>query len=257
MRPFRRLTSQHCRQVLLPATVGALIEIIRPLMGIRDMSIFPTEFIATKLIPGLFLIYEMKTILIVMLGITTALVIVLLFRNYFVNRELRKFLARKYSILQSLVGKLEKQEHLNDAEILALAQDPSTRHVLFHILVAHKKRHLFPAQFYSFEKAAESYLVNWLEYPTELNAAPDEIELLKKITLVEDGKDHDYYVFKFRVYKHWAAASGWMTGTAGPYYENSLPFDLPRGTYSNFNKLGNLTPDEEADWVHYNITLKK
>jgi hypothetical protein len=69
------------------------------------------------------------------------------------------------------------------------------------------------------EAFAESDMVCWLTYPTELGSVPDQIELLGKlpILMTEDGECL-LYVYRFRVDEpHWAAEDGWMVGWAGPY----------------------------------------
>ena len=97
----------------------------------------------------------------------------------------------------------------------------------FQLLKEHGKTALFPNEYLSIERSAESNLANWLEFPTELNSCPDEIEHLVKVTIGKDSKECHYHVFKFRVYEpHWAASKGWMLGVTGPYYSNSLHYLL-------------------------------
>ena len=162
----------------------------------------------------------------------------------------------KISFFESLINKLEKNEDVTSREVLTLAEDSSTRQFLFCILTEDKKIQLFPAEYYTIEKAAESNLINWLEFPTEISAVPDEIALLQKVTLHEEDKPLDYYVFKFRMYKpHWAEKDGWMMGVVGPYSNHSKPYDLMSGTFSRFTLLNDCTPEKEVEWVHNNISI--
>jgi hypothetical protein len=118
---------------------------------------------------------------------------------------------------------------------------------------------LFPPEFYTIEKAAESNLANWLEFPTELGACPDEIQHLEKVSIQIEGQNNfaHYHVYKFKMNPpHWAAGHGWMLGVIGPYFDNSKPYDHPNSTFSRLNnKVDTSLPDEEAKWVHENISL--
>jgi hypothetical protein len=115
---------------------------------------------------------------------------------------------------------------------------------------------LFPDIFNTIEKGAETDLANWLEFPTELDACPDEIELEEKVIIDFDGDNLCYYVFKFRTYEpHWAAKDGWILGVAGPYFDYSKPYDFV-SVFSRFtSKQGEISPKEEAKWVHDNIAM--
>jgi hypothetical protein len=114
---------------------------------------------------------------------------------------------------------------------------------------------MFPSEYFTHEKGAESFLVTWLEYPTELGRAPDEIEVLTKVML--DEGDLQYYVFKFRTREpRWAAALDWMMGVVGPYTERSMPYEVPKRVFSRFNKVGSVSPELEVRWVHDNINQR-
>lgn len=109
-----------------------------------------------------------------------------------------------------------------------------------------------PGFFYTEEKGAESYLVNWLEFPTELGRAPDEILFQEIVTLELQIRIH-YYVFKFRTATPlWAKKLGWMLGVCGPYDSHSTPFDRPGRIFSRFNPIDLISPEAEVSWVHEN-----
>lgn len=67
-------------------------------------------------------------------------------------------------------------------------------------------------------------MVNGLIFPTELNAAPDEIELIKTVRVDKPITGAiEYFVFKFRMHEpHWAAKDGWMVGVSGAVYRKKL-----------------------------------
>lgn len=194
----------------------------------------------------------MKTILLGILLFTFLIVAILFFNDYFVKQKFRNFIAKKYKAIQGIKHQLESKEIIDAIEILNLVKQPGLRHAVYQMLQAYDMSALFPADYFTHEKGAESFLVTWLEYPTELGRAPDEIELLTKITLEENGLD--YYVFKYRTIKpKWAAKLNWMMGVTGPYSTNSSPYDVPKRIFSRFNTVNSVSPKNEVTWVHQNI----
>jgi hypothetical protein len=196
----------------------------------------------------------MKTILLgsVLIG-CVLLISRLLYGQFYLRRRIWMLASQKYKVVQPLIDKLATHEPVPEETIRTLAMNPSFRCGLFHMLEATNSGLLFPLEYYSHEKGAEAYLVNWLEYPTELGAAPVQIVLHSKITL-HDQQPLDYFVFKYK-----AASlperihSDWMFGVSGPYSKTSLPFDMPRRVFSRFNSIGSITAREEVEWVHKNI----
>ena len=172
---------------------------------------------------------------------------------YYVSRRLRKLALKKYMAFHPLIEKLVTGGEVNGDEILLMAKDPSTRHVVFGILVEHGRQDLFPVEYFTREKGAESFLVTWLEFPTELGIPPDEIDFLTKVTL-DESEGVEYFVFKYRTkHPHWMAKNNWMIGVSGPYGKDSAPYDVPLKVFSRFKLIDTIEPDAEARWVHYNI----
>lgn len=190
----------------------------------------------------------MKSILIWILVLALLVGAGWLYRDFYIKREVRKLAFKKYEIIEPLMKKLALQEPVLESEITIVAKDPSLRNGLFHALETYGREDLFPLEYATHEKAAESFLVNWLEFPTELGVAPNEIELLEKITLNE-SEALDYYVFKYRTNK----SHHWMIGVSGPYLEDSILFAPPLRVFSRFNVLNSITTENEARWVHENI----
>ncbi len=190
----------------------------------------------------------MKTILISILVLTLLLGAAWLYRDFYVKREVKKLAFKKYEIIKPLMQKLNSKEEVSESDVLILAKDPSLRNAVFRALEACDRQNLFPSEYSSHEKAAESFLVNWLEFPTELGAAPDEIEFLEKITLTE-SEQLDYYVFKYRT----KARYNWMIGVSGPYPTEYEMYEAPLRVFSRFKIVGSITPALEVKWVHENI----
>lgn len=174
------------------------------------------------------------------------------------NRRLNK---KRFERIQPLYEMLQKGQSPGAAMLLPYAQNVLTRELTYKLLHEFGKAELFPAAYYSIEKGAESNLANWLEFPTELNACPDEIQHLKRVSLDFDGENNlvHYEVFKYRVNEpNPAAKQGWMLGVVGPYFDDSKPYDFPQSTFSRISStLEKVTPEEEVQWVHENISLRK
>ena len=139
------------------------------------------------------------------------------------------------------------------AELRAVAADGEMRNWLYRALKELGRTDLFPPEFKKQEAFAESEMVYWLIYPTELGRAPDQIELMKVIWQPSANQTLDYYVFRFRTLPpHWSAKDGWMAGIAGPFRRGHDP--TPDGgddTFSSFEPWGSRTPEG-----HLNHRLK-
>ena len=182
------------------------------------------------------------------------------YRLSIVKRRNKKLGEERFERVKVLYDKLESGTALTEIDVKPFAQNTLTREVAYQLLNEHNKTNLFPKAYYTIVKGAESNLVNWLEFPTELGASPDEIEHVKRVTFDFDEESNfvHYEVFKYRVDEpHWAAKDGWMLGVVGPYFDDSKPFDFPNATFSRVSStVDKVTPDEEARWVHENISTR-
>lgn len=199
--------------------------------------------------------------LIIIIVILLAVAAFVAYRIISVQKAGRETLQKRFKRIQPLYDKVESGETVTGEDVHDFAKDILTRAATFNLLKNNGLSHLFPKEFYSIEKAGETYLANWLELPTKLDACPDEIEHIKRVTLDFDGQ-HDvvhYEVYKYRLNEpHWAAKDGWILGVAGPYFDESDPYDHPQATFSRTTSTADKTsPDEEAKWVHENIADKK
>ena len=202
----------------------------------------------------------MKIILIVIGLIILAVIIFVVYRNLVVNSQNAKLNAVRFERVKVLREKLESEQYLTEKDVLPFAQNLLTREMTYQLLSDYNKTELFPDEYFSIVKGAESELVNWLEFPTELGVCPDEIEHIKRVTFDFDGENHfvHYEVFKFKVNEpHQAATDGWLLGVVGPYFDESEPYDLASSTFSRFSPLDKITPEEEVKWVDEHITMKR
>ena len=178
---------------------------------------------------------------------------ILLYRDGYVKRKIRKLAASRYQIVAPLIQKLNARHDISKLEVLTMVKDPALRHGVFHVLNAYNRSDLFPTEFLTNEKGAEGLLVNWLEFPTELGNSPDEIEFITMITIKED-EPLDYYVFKYKTkLPHSLWQYQWMMGVSGPYDKNSKPYDIVLRVFSRFNTVNDTSPEIEVQWVHNNI----
>jgi len=201
----------------------------------------------------------MKIILIIIGIIITLITIFMVYRYFTLKRESEQNSKLKFERIKFIYNKLENGEEIEKSEIYPYAKDFKTRVTTYQLLKEHNLTNLFPKEFKTTEKFAESYLVSWLEFPTELDAVPDEIEQIKRVSIDFDGNNVYYHVFKFRVNEpHWAGKDGWMLGVVGPYFDDSKPTDYPSSTFGRLSsKYGEITAEEEAKWVHENISMKR
>ena len=149
----------------------------------------------------------------------------------------------KYFALASLL-RLGQAVEAND--IAAVAVSSEMRNELYRKLEQLHKLDLYPAAYRTQAAFAESDMVNWLSYPTELARVPDEIQLGKSITVETEGGELIYYVFRFRSdSSHWAAEKGWMAGVSGPFIASAPPGHHSLGeTFSTLDPWESKTPEE-------------
>jgi hypothetical protein len=199
----------------------------------------------------------MKTLIILLSAFLFVAIVWLLYRIFFVRRNSRKKTEEKLNVFQDLLHKLASAAIIDGKDVISLAANPSTRQALFGILEAFNRTDLFPRAYYSVERSAESFLVNWLEFPTELNAQPDEIQFFTSVTLHEEQETFEYLVFKYRKAPPPKGLSDhWMWGVAGPFGPESKPYEIPLRVFSRFNEIGTVSAMEEVRWVHEHINRK-
>jgi hypothetical protein len=132
----------------------------------------------------------------------------------------------------------------------AVAASAEMRNALYDKLAEGHQEALFPARYRTQPAFAESNMVRWLIYPTELGRVPDKIELKKIVALDTKGPEGflDYYVFRFRTLPpHETAKDGWIAGVAGPFLRKDAPTtDAQGGTFSEFERWDARTPEEHV-----------
>lgn len=192
-----------------------------------------------------------------LIGLVLIALIWLLYRTLFVKRKSREKAEQKLKAFDGLLRKLRKNEAIEQSDVMSLAKNPSTRHALFGILQGFDRTDLFPPAYFTLEKSAESFVVNWLEFPTELNAPPDQIELFTDITLNDGNETYEYMVFKYKKSPPPKSfPNEWVLAVAGPFGPESRPYELPLRVFSRFNEVGTVSAMDEVRWVHEHINRK-
>ena len=145
------------------------------------------------------------------------------------------------------------------ADVERFARDRDTRIVLYDSLEHHSKLHFFPAQYATPEAIAEGDLVLWLSHPNELDAAPDEVQLMGRIPVPGvPSSDMRYFLFRYRTKApHWAAKEGWLAGVAGPYATSGIVSARAAGTFSRFEPYDSRTPEEHVRVTHEATTAAR
>lgn len=203
----------------------------------------------------------MNTVFIIIGLVVLAIVIFVAYRIVAVSRQNAKLNQKRFDRIKPLYDKLESSQAITAEDVLPYATNLLTRTEVFTLLNKYNKVDLFPAGYNTMISGAASNLASWLEFPTELNVCPDEVEHLKRVTFDFDGQNNlvHYEVFKYRVNEpHWAAKEGWILGVVGPYFDDSKPYDFPQATFSRISStLATITPEDEARWVHDNIAMRR
>ena len=128
--------------------------------------------------------------------------------------------------------------------IEALANDMEYANLTYGLLKRYRKEKLFPAELSTPEYLAQSDLVRWLSYPSELGQAPDDIEYIGKVR-----KRGTYYIFRFRSNSEnldEETRGQWLIGWS----------EAKGGTFSNFDLYSNykqITNDKTVKYIKKNL----
>ncbi len=138
-------------------------------------------------------------------------------------------------------------QHLEARDMVEVAADREVRNCFYDKLEILGNHDIFPEEYKTQEAFAESNMVNWLTYPTELGRVPDEIQLMN----VFDTGGEEYYLFRFKCTssEDWVE-KGWMVGVSGPFDKRFKPTTTAEGhTFSHFGRWEDNTPEEHFDTI--------
>lgn len=92
--------------------------------------------------------------------IISATIVFLLYRFLKTRQKNKKIFKEHFSRIENLYEKLRKNEVPSQEEILNSVKNPTTRETTFELLKKYNKISLFPKEYLTIEKGAESNLVN-------------------------------------------------------------------------------------------------
>jgi hypothetical protein len=171
------------------------------------------------------------------------------FNDENVKSELENYLSLTDNklVMFASISLLKMGDEIKPELIERIAADSECRQWLFNNLISLKKLDLFPEKYKTQEALAESDMVNWLIYPTELARKPDSIQLMKIIEVDSKSKDGivEFYLFRFKSNHEPWLNDGWLTGVSGYFRKKDKPTTSSYGyTFSSFEKWDSKTPDE-------------
>lgn len=125
-----------------------------------------------------------------------------------------------------------------DAVLEDLASTPDQRWRLWAALDRVNQLDRFPTRFRTQVLLAEAEMVQWLQFPTEMDRSPEEIEFVDRVAVAgPDGSQTDeMYFFKFRASDF--DDGKWFVGVAGPYPAGGLACMGGKRTFSRFKEWG-------------------
>lgn len=133
----------------------------------------------------------------------------------------------------AIVTLLENGESVDKAVIRQLAEDLGYANLTYYALKKYGKTDLFPQELATAEYLAESDMVQWLMYPTELGKKPDKIELLG----VAKKKKQIFHIFKYMSDSNTLTDDrknkwliGWASEEGGTFSDFSLLSDFEKKT---------------------------
>jgi hypothetical protein len=153
-------------------------------------------------------------------------------------------------MVEAALASVVENETSPSAALVEAASRPASRNFLYWKLVERGRADLFPAEFRTPEKVAESALVGWLMHPNELAAEPSEIELVRKVEVREGDTTGHSFLFRFRSAPgHWAADHGWMAGTVGPYWQDEPEIGAQAHPFSELMAFDKKSEEEHVEFL--------
>ncbi len=149
----------------------------------------------------------------------------------------------------AVVSLIKLGQNVEPSVLEEVAADAESRKWLFDNLSSLDREQLYPDKFKTQEAFAESDLVNWLLYPTELGRKPDAIELMRVVEVDSKSEDGmvEFYVFRFKSNHEDWSDKGWIAGVSGYFPVKHKPSTEAGGyTFSSFEKWEDKTPEQHV-----------
>ena len=133
-----------------------------------------------------------------------------------------------------------KVKEIPNDTVVELAKDLAYANMTYDLLSRYGLEGCFPSVLSTPEYLAQSDLIYWLLYPTELGQKPDEIEYLGKVK-----KGETFYIFRFRSNSKnldEASKNKWLIGWSGSDGSTFSNFDL----YESYEQK---TPEKTLKYI--------
>jgi hypothetical protein len=173
------------------------------------------------------------------------------FNNENVKVELGKYLSLSDNklIMFAALSLLKQGKDISPEIAEKIAADSECRKWFYSNLTSLNRTSIYPEKYRTQEAFAESDMVNWLIYPTELARTPDSIELMEIIEVDSKSSDGivEFYLFRFKSdHDNWKE-DGWMSAISGYFLKSKKPSTEAYGyTFSTFEKWDSKTPEEHV-----------
>jgi len=140
--------------------------------------------------------------------------------------------------LFATISLLRRSQPVSNSEVDAIAASNEVREILWEELTRLGSQSMMPARWAAPQELAASALSRWLSHPNELNAPPEEIELMDTFSVeLDEGGVADVFLFRFREFaKPWQPGGGWMAGIAGRYRDGRR-FGSPRSAFKTWESM--------------------
>ena len=93
-------------------------------------------------------------------------------------------------------------------------------------------------------------VARWLMHPNELVTAPAEMELVRRLAILGEGRSGSVFLFRFRAEpSSFASERGWMAGVAGPYWDDDESPGFASGTFSDLTPFDRLTVEQHVEFL--------
>ena len=139
----------------------------------------------------------------------------------------------KFESIRLIYHKLKKNKPPNLKRVFRYAHDIEKRILVYKALKQFNLIDLFPKELLTREKAAESFLANWLYDNEEYDIYPNDVKFCKKLEL---EKNVFIMVFQFKSKEpHFLADKGWIYGYVVYDSLTNDPYSSPNFIMSDFD----------------------
>ncbi len=148
-------------------------------------------------------------------------------------------------LLYAICSLIRQGQSVEPALMQRVADSDETRYWLYRNLSLLERLDLFPDTYREQRWIAQSDMVEWLTFPTEMGRPPDEIEWMGAYPIDTTAGEAEVHLFRFRL-----EDEPWQAGIAGPYLKAEIPTYYSLGaTFSRFDEWDEQPPGEHVEAI--------